>query len=102
MRGAFAAPVAKASRVSEVEVSPSMVTALNVSATPSRSSVCSTAGETGASVKMKDNIVAISGAIMPAPLAKPLMVTSVPAMRARAVATFGNVSVVMIALAASI
>ena len=42
MRGAFAAPVAKASSVSDVEVSPSMVTALNVSTTPSRSNVCST------------------------------------------------------------
>ena len=36
---AAAAPVAKASSVSEVEVSPSMVTALKVSATPSCSSV---------------------------------------------------------------
>jgi hypothetical protein len=46
-------------------------------------------------------MVAMSGAIMPAPLAKPLMVTSVPPSRARAVANFANVSVVMIALAAS-
>src|SRR5476651_1761260 len=46
-------------------------------------------------------MVAMSGAIMPAPLAMPLMVTIVLPMRAVAVATFGNVSVVMIAFAAS-
>src|SRR6185437_4421126 len=54
-----------------------------------------------ASVKMKDSIVAMSGAIMPAPLAMPLTVTVVLPMRAVAVATFGKVSVVMIALAAA-
>src|SRR6185437_14057542 len=43
----------------------------------------------------------MSGAIMPAPLAKPLIVTVALPMRAVAVATLGNVSVVMIALAAS-
>ncbi len=43
----------------------------------------------------------MSGAIMPAPLAKPLIVTVAPPSRALAVASFGNVSVVMIALAAS-
>ena len=46
----FAAPVANAISVSEVEVSPSMVTALNVSVTPSLSSVCSARCEIGASV----------------------------------------------------
>ena len=70
-----AAPVANAINVSEVDVSPSTVTALNVSATPSLSSVCSAGAEIGASVKMKDSMVAISGAIMPAPLAMPLIVT---------------------------
>ena len=75
--------MAKASSVSEVEVSPSMVTALKVSTTPSRNSACSTGAAIGASVKTKASIVAMSGAIMPAPLAKPLMVTSAPAMRAR-------------------
>ena len=44
----------------------------------------------------------MSGAIMPAPLAKPLMVTVALPMRARAVATFGKVSVVMIARAARV
>src|SRR6185312_5436689 len=43
----------------------------------------------------------MSGAIMPAPLAMPLMVTVALPSLAVAVATLGNVSVVMIALAAS-
>ena len=43
----------------------------------------------------------MSGAIMPAPLAKPLIVTTVLPMLVLAVATLGKVSVVMIALAAS-
>ncbi|MNC97601.1 hypothetical protein D3C83_153050 [compost metagenome] len=53
MRGAFAAPVAKAISVSEVEVSPSMVTALKLSATPSLSSLRSTGGVIGASAAME-------------------------------------------------
>ncbi len=96
-----AAPVAKASSVSEVEVSPSMVTALKVSATPSLSRLCSTGAAIGASVKTKDSMVAMSGAIMPAPLAMPQMVTGVPPTRAIAAAPLGKVSVVMIAAAAS-
>jgi hypothetical protein len=91
--------VAKASSVSEVEVSPSIVTALNVSSTPLLSRACRAAGAIGASVKMKDSIVAMSGAIMPAPLAMPLMVTLALPSLTVAVATFGKVSVVMIALA---
>ena len=75
-----------------------MVTALNVSTTPSRSSACKAGAAIGASVKTKASMVAMSGAIMPAPLAKPLMVTVAPPSRALAVASFGNVSVVMIAL----
>src|SRR5258706_2575213 len=46
-------------------------------------------------------MVAMSGAIMPAPLAKPLIVTVALPSFAVTVATLGNVSVVMIALAAS-
>ena len=46
-------------------------------------------------------MVAMSGAIMPAPLAMPLIVTVALPSRAVAVATLGNVSVVMIALAAA-
>src|SRR6202011_3705511 len=99
----FAAdPVAKASSVSEVEVSLSMVSALNVSVTPSFNSARNADAEIGASVNTKDSMVAISGMIMPAPLAMPLMVTSVLPSLTVAVAIFGNVSVVMIALAAFI
>ena len=46
-------------------------------------------------------MVAMSGAIMPAPLAMPLIVTLASPSFAVAVATFGKVSVVMMALAAS-
>jgi hypothetical protein len=46
-------------------------------------------------------MVAMSGAIMPAPLAMPQMVTGAAPMRAIAPAPLGNVSVVMMALAAS-
>ena len=56
----------------------------------------------GASVKTNDSIVAMSGMIMPAPLAMPLMVTLALPSLTVAVATFGKVSVVMIALAALI
>ena len=68
-------PVAKRSSVSEVEVSLSTVMALKLSLTPSASSACSTGAAIGASVTTKESIVAMSGAIMPAPLAMPLMVT---------------------------
>ena len=104
MRGApcsAAAPVAKASRVSEVEVSPSIVTALKLSATPSASRRCSAGAAIGASVNTKASMVAMSGAIMPAPLAIPQMVTVALPSFAVAVAPLGNVSVVMIAFAAA-
>src|SRR5262249_52892736 len=52
-------------------------------------------------VNTNESMVAMSGAIMPAPLAMAQMVTVVLPMLVLAVATFGNVSVVMIALAAS-
>ena len=80
MRGApraAAAPVAKASKVSDVEVSPSIVTALKLSTTPSAMRRCSAGAAIGASVNTKASMVAMSGAIMPAPLAMPQMVTVV-------------------------
>ncbi len=82
-------------------MSPSIVTALKVSVTPCLSRPCKTFGAIAASVKTKESMVAMSGAIMPAPLAMPQMVTAVPPSRAIAAAPLGNVSVVMIALAAS-
>ena len=54
-----------------------------------------------ASVKTKDSIVAISGAIMPEPLAIPTRVTSDLPIFTLRMDAFGNVSVVMIAAAAS-
>ncbi len=104
MRGApraAAVPVAKASRVSDVEVSPSMVTALKLSTTPSARRRCSAGAAIGASVNTKASMVAMSGAIMPAPLAMPQMVTVVLPIFASAVAPLGKVSVVMMALAAA-
>ena len=79
----------------------STVTALNVSFTPFDSNFCKASAEIAASVKTYDSMVAMSGAIMPAPLAMPLIVTPTPPMVALAVATLGKVSVVMIARAAS-
>ena len=79
-----------------------MVTALKVSSTPAFSSDCSAAEDSGASVNTNDNMVAMSGMIMPAPLAMPLMVTLALPSFTVAVATFGKVSVVMIAFAALI
>src|SRR5579859_6675550 len=54
-----------------------------------------------ASVNRKANIVAMSGAIMPEPLAMPLIVTLAPAIVAVRVTALANVSVVRIASAAS-
>ena len=79
-----------------------MVTALKVSSTPLLSSDCSAPAPIGASVNTNASMVAMSGAIMPAPLAMPLMVTLALPSFTVAVATFGKVSVVMIALAAAI
>ena len=64
-------------------------------ATISCSSPCSTA----ASVNTNTSIVAMSGAIIPEPLANPMIVTGTPSST-RAAAPFGKVSVVMIARAA--
>ncbi len=52
-----------------------------------------------ASVATKASMVAMSGAIMPEPLQKPLMVTVTSPIFACRVASFGKVSVVMIAAA---
>ncbi|MCY1305164.1 hypothetical protein D9M70_549540 [compost metagenome] len=86
---AAAAPVAKSISVSEVDVSLSTVTELKVGPTPAESRACSAAGAMSASVTTKESIVAMSGAIMPAPLAIPLVVTLTPPISAMRVATFG-------------
>ena len=57
--------------------------------TPPTASSCNTAAGSAASVKTKASIVAISGAIMPEPLAMPLIVTLWPSISAVAVASLG-------------
>ncbi len=84
-----------------MDVSLSTVTALKLGPTPFESRACNAFGAIAASVKTKESIVAMSGAIMPAPLAMPEMVTGNPSIFALRVATLGKVSVVMMALAAS-
>ncbi len=93
--------MANSSSVSEVELSLSTVIALNEASVASPSSACSTGAGMAASVTTKANIVAMSGAIMPEPLAMPASVTGTPSIVQRAAAPFGNVSVVMIAPAAA-
>ena len=58
-------------QVSLVEVSESTVTRLNVTPTAARSAQSSTAGATGASVVMRQIMVAMLGLIMPEPLHMP-------------------------------
>ena len=84
-----AAPVANSNSVSLVEVSLSTVTALKLLSVAAESSACSTGAAIGASVATKDSIVAMSGAIIPAPLAMPLIVTSTSPSLTLAVAYFG-------------
>ena len=62
---------------------------------------CKAAGVIAASVTIKASMVAISGAIMPEPLAMPEMVTVLPAISQVALAPLAKVSVVRMALAAS-
>ena len=89
-RGApCARPVAKSRSVSLVEVSLSTVTALKLPSTLAESSAWRALAEIGASVATKESMVAMSGAIMPAPLAMPLIVTSASPSLTRTVASFG-------------
>jgi len=82
-------------------VSPSTVTQLKERSAPSAISAWSASCAIGASVKTKASIVAMSGAIMPEPLAMPLMTTSQSPIITLRVAYFGKVSVVMMARAAA-
>src|SRR4029079_1757989 len=96
--GAIAAlPVATMTKLSLVEVSPSIVMRLNDAAATLAASSPSSIPSSGASVAMKPSIVAMLGAIMPAPLAMPVIVTGTPSTSRRHDAAFGTVSVVMIA-----
>ncbi|MNL51751.1 hypothetical protein D3C87_1748740 [compost metagenome] len=67
----------------------STVIELKLGSTPADSIDCRAEEEMSASVTTKDSIVAMSGAIMPAPLAIPLIVTLTPPISAVRVATFG-------------
>ena len=69
-----ARPEAMRTTVSLVEVQPSTVIELNESRTAIRSRSASGPGSTAASVVRKANMVAMSGASMPAPLAMPATV----------------------------
>ena len=95
-----ACPLAANTKLSLVDVSPSIVTRLNDASPISPTSARSTEPASGASVATKASIVAILGAHIPAPFAMPVTVTFVPSTSTRREAAFGTVSVVMIARAA--
>ncbi len=82
--------------VSFVDMQPSESTRLNVRATASLRTRCSSSGAATASVVSTDSIVAMPGANIPAPLAIPPTVTPC----ACATAVLATVSVVMMATAA--
>ena len=93
--------MAAITKLSLVDVSPSTVAQLNDAAAISRVAVASRRAAIGASVATNDSIVAMSGWIMPEPLAIPVTVTGTPSIAIRRDAPFGTVSVVMIADTAS-
>ncbi len=90
-------PLASTSTVSLVDVHPSTVMALKEASTAATSAVRRVPGSTAASVVHSANMVAMLGASMAAPLAMAPTVIPLP----RASATFGTVSVVMMARAAA-
>ena len=81
-----------------VDVQPSTEMALNESAMASASTCCSTAGLTSASVVSWASVVAMSGRIMPAPLAIPPTRASVPPIVTAVSDSLAKASVVRIAL----
>src|SRR5271163_64669 len=95
--GAPAAPLARTSNVSFVEVSPSMEMALKVRDVTSCNVFCSRLGAMAASVVTKASMVAILGWIIPAPLAQPTKWMRLPAILKEALAVLGRVSVVQMA-----
>ncbi|CAI8205158.1 MAG: Uncharacterised protein [SAR116 cluster bacterium] len=101
--GAWCAATAVATRktLSLVEVSLSTVMALKLRRGAVASKICRMGAGRAASVATKPSMVAIFGAIMPDPLAMPAMVTGVSPIMQLALAPFANVSVVMMAEAAS-
>jgi len=83
-------------------VSPSTVAPLNETSATSRASGASSSRASGASVATNASMVAMSGWIMPAPLAMPVTVTGAPSMSTRRDAALCTVSVVMMPRAAAI
>ena len=98
--GAGPLPVAARIRESLVEVSPSTLMQLNDRSATRSSSSWRFVLERRASVAMKPSIVAMSGRIMPAPLAMPVTRISPFESLTFLEKAFGTVSVVMIASAA--
>ena len=96
-----ASPLASSTAVSLVLMSPSTVIALNEPATFSASALSMALLAILASVMIYDSIVAMSGFIIPAPLATPVMVTFLLPMRKDLEDIFGNLSVVIMPSAAS-
>ena len=88
--GLAAAPVANSSTVSLVEVSLSTVVQLKLRAVPLASMACRAGAGMAASVNTKQSMVAMSGAIMPLPLAMPVMRTGVPPISAVRVDALGE------------
>ena len=81
--------MAKTSSVSLVEVSPSTVIALNERALARVTIAWSTGAGIAASVKTKASMVAMSGAIIPEPLAMPETMRGTPSMSVRRVLPLG-------------
>ena len=100
-RGAFSAsPFASTATVSLVDWSPSTVIRLKETSAVRFSTRGRASADTMASVARKQNIVARCGSSMATPLAMPPMVMGRPPRSSRRAASFGRVSVVMIASAA--
>ena len=99
--GTRAWPVANSSTQSFVLRSPSTVIELKLVSVSAFSNVFRIGADSAASVNTNASIVAMFGAIMPEPLAMPAMFTATPSIVHIAPAPLANVSVVMIAAAAS-
>ena len=99
--GLPAAAVATSAQASLVEVSPSTVMRLKLASTASPTIERNARGSTAASVAMNASIVAMSGRIIPEPLAIPVTVTVRPPRSRVRDAPLGTVSVVAMAAAAS-
>src|SRR5579875_3715409 len=94
-----ARPLASSKTASLVDMSPSTVSALKLVGSAFLSAWRRSPDDALASVTIKASIVAIAGAIIPAPLAIPIRVTSRPPSASVVQLTLGRVSVVIVACA---